>query len=60
MKILREVAHSAMLIFIILPIFYFAYVGDWVIISRLKDSMVLAFIGILMVEIIFQKKGEKK
>ena len=61
MKIIKEIAHLLVLTMIFAMCGLLAYWEEWEIIKRYKDVVVLAFILILMVEIVFNggKKNER-
>jgi len=57
-KVIKEIAHWLLLLVIVAMCGYLVYHDEWVIIAHYKDVTVLAFILILMVEIVFY--GGKK
>ncbi len=57
-KVIKEIAHWLVLFLIVAMCGYLAYHNEWEIIRNYKEVVVLAFILILMVEIVFY--GGKK
>ena len=58
-KVIKEILHTASLLMVVTVCGLLVYWEEWEIITHYKDVIVLAFILILMVEIIFNE-GKRK